>query len=1118
MKKPNRILSAFLTLTIIFSMMLSSGQIVSYAGSFTPIDGVGNPDIEIPLSGIEGTVIYSNGEFSSETYVASSAKQLDSMIYQDRGTSSVGTDGENGSVFSFGTQGWLKVNNALNAYVQENGDVPGTIHEVTFDIKLSSGIAFLYPCFPTDNRDNGASLVLNGSTLTNDSDGTNYGTLPQDTWYRVKFTLDTDTKTVYTSVNGAVVYKGVFGGNSFNSVLYQTTADSTISLDNIKYVVKDESSDEPTTPPGEPGDDTNDFAPIPGVGSTDIEIPLSDIEGTVIYSNGEFPSETYVASSAKQLDSMVFQDKGASSVGTDETSGSVFSFGTQGYLTTQNALDAYVRENGNVSGAIQELTLDIKVTSGLVYLYPCTEGPNRDWAPSLVFRGTTLTNDSDGANYGTLPNDVWYRVKFTFDTETGTAYTSVNGAVVFKGVSDVLTNSLYSVLYQTTADSVVCIDNIKYVVKDESSEGPSTPPDEPGDDTQEFSPIPGVGSTDIEIPLSDVEGTIIYKNGDFSSGTYVSSSAKQLDSMIYQDKGTSSVGTDETSGSVFSFGTQGFMTTENALDAYVRENGNVSGTIQELTFDIKVSSGLVFLYPCTEGNNRDWAPSLVFRGTTLTNDSDGANYGQLPNDVWYRVKYTFDTATGTVYTSVNGAVVYKGVSEVLTNSLYSVLYQTTADSIVSIDNIKYAIKGENSDDPSTPPTTPEEPEDDTQEFLPVAGVGSTDIKVPLSDVEGTIIYKNGQFSSETFVTSEGKQLDAMFYQELGTSSVGTDRTNGSTFSFGKQGYLTPKNALDTYALDNGNVPGAIHEVTFDIKFSSGLVFIYPCGGGNARDNAASLVFRGTTLASDAGAEYGTLPLNKWYRIKFTVDTSKAIAYTSVNGAVVHKGETVNLASSLYSVLFQKTDDTTFSIDNVKYVIKGSTEIESVSVSGNTVVALTNDKLITTKDGKNIDFSKLVSLYCGNDIVDVDSVSYDETKKEFTIKTKKPLISAFEYTIKLSDTIVSESGIYVRENYEYNFKTPSKAFDIDEVWKEESTIKATVVNTTGSGKTVVMVVVGKNENGAITSMISTPKTVVGEDGLELQLTPDDENAITFEAFFIENWETGIPVKGGVYKGF
>ena len=116
MKKSNRILSAFLALTIIFSIMLSSGQIISYADSFAPIEGVGSTDIKIPLSDIEGTVIYSNGEFPSGTYAASSAKQLDSMIYQQSGSSSVGTGG---SVFSFGTQGWLTINNALNAYVQE---------------------------------------------------------------------------------------------------------------------------------------------------------------------------------------------------------------------------------------------------------------------------------------------------------------------------------------------------------------------------------------------------------------------------------------------------------------------------------------------------------------------------------------------------------------------------------------------------------------------------------------------------------------------------------------------------------------------------------------------------------------------------------------------------------------------------------------------------------------------------------------------------------------------------------------------------------------------------------------------------------------------------------------
>ena len=452
MKKSNRILSAFLALTIIFSVILSSGQIISYADSFTPIAGVGSTDIEIPLSDIEGTVIYSKGEFPSGTYTASAGTQIDSMIYLSSGASSVGTDGTNGSVFSFGGHGWLKIKNALDAYVRENGNVPGAIHELTLDIKVSNGVVYLYPCGGGDSRDAAASLVFNGTTLSSDVGVTYATTLPRDTWYRVKFTLDTATKTVYTSINGAVVYTAVSDtlGNSLYSVLYQQTDGATVSIDNIKYVVKDE---------------PDEFAPVPGVGSTDIEIPLSDVEGTAIYSKGDFPSGTYTASAGTQIDSMIYLSSGASSVGTDGKVGSVFSFGGHGWLKTKNALDAYVRENGNVPGAIHELTLDIKVSGGAVYLYPCGGGDNRDAAASLVFNGTTLSSDV-GVTYATsLPRDTWYRIKFTLDTATKTVYTSINGAVVYTAVSATLGNSLYSVLYQETTGATVCIDNIKYVVK-----------------------------------------------------------------------------------------------------------------------------------------------------------------------------------------------------------------------------------------------------------------------------------------------------------------------------------------------------------------------------------------------------------------------------------------------------------------------------------------------------------------------------------------------------------------------------------------------------------------------------------------------------------------------------
>ena len=859
------------------------------------------------------------------------------------------------------------------------------------------------------------------------------------------------------------------------------------------------------------------FEPIEGVGDADVTLPMADIEGTLIYSKSDFDPSVFGATTSKQLDSMIYHDKGTSSASSDSD---VFVAPKQAYFTLENALNEYILENGAIDVKVHEVTFEMKSVNADVYLYPCGNSNNRDAKASLVFGGTRLTNDYNGQTYGTVPQDTWYEIKFTHDIRDQKVYVSINGAVVYSGVSNTVGTNFKSILYQQNDGTTTNIDNIRYVVKGETNT--PEPPAEP-DIGDGFLPIDGVGNPDVALPMEDDDGTVIYSKSDFSSDTYSANGQKQLDNLLYNDKGTSSAYEDSET-NAFKFGKQGYFTLKNALDTYNLENDEIDVKVHEFSFSIKYTGANIYLYPCGNSNNRDAAGSLVIQGTRFTNDNDGRSYGTAPQDVWYRVKFTYDVENAKVYVSLNNAVVYSGTSSIIGSNFQSVLYQHGDGTNAMIDDITYVVKGEVSDDPSTPPSSPDEPDEpgdggDTDEFAPVPGVGSTDIKIPLSDIEGTIIYSNGEFPAETYVASSVKQLDPMVYHEQGTSGVGTDETNGSVFSFGKQGYLTAKNALDAYVQENGNVPGAIHELKFDMKLDGGSVYIYPCGGGNSRDAVSSLVLRTTALTNDNdGASYGTLPSGKWYRFGFTLDTITGTVYVSVNGAVVYTGVSGILASSLYSILYQQTTDATVSIDNITYAIKGSTNIESVSVSGNSVFALTNDKLITTKDGKDIDFSKLVSLYCGSDEVAVDSVSYDVTKKEFTIKAKKPLISAFEYTIKLSDTIVSENGIYVRENYEYKFKTPSMAFDVDEVWEEGSTIKATVINTTGREKTVVMAVVGKNENGAITSMISTSKTVVGEDGLELQLTPDDENAITSEAFFIENWESGIPVKGGVYKGF
>ncbi|MBE7050430.1 MAG: hypothetical protein E7394_06610 [Ruminococcaceae bacterium] len=851
------------------------------------------------------------------------------------------------------------------------------------------------------------------------------------------------------------------------------------------------------------------FAPIEGVGDVNVTLPMSDVEGTLIYSKSNFDTSVFSATTSKQLDPMIYHDKGTSSTSSDSN---VFVAPKQAYFTLENSLNEYISENGEIDAKVHEVTFEMKSVNADVYLYPCGNSNNRDAKASLVFAGTRLTNDYNGQTYGNLPQNTWYEIKFTHDIRDQKIYVSINGAVVYSGTSTTVGANFKSILYQQNDGTTTNIDNIRYVVKGVSSEEvPETP-----DIDDEFTPVDGVGDPDATLPREDEEGISIYQKSDFDTATYTSNGQNQLDAVLYNDRGSSSVVTDGDNTS-FKFGSQGYMTFKNALDAYTAENGSIDVAVHEVSFSIKYTGANIYLYPCGVNNNRDASASLVIIGTRLTNDYNGQTYGNLPANTWYRVKFTYDAENSKAYVSVNNALVYSGTSSIIGSDFRSILYQHGDGTNAEIDDIVYIVKGETSSTPPTPPPSGDEDEDDDA-FAPVPGVGDTSIEIPLYDIDGTVIYSNGEFSSDTYVASSIKQLDPILYHEIGTSSVGADASTGSVFSFGKQGYFTPKNALDAYVAQNGSVPGAIHEITFDIKITGGSVYLYPCGGGNSRDAAASMVFNGSTLTNDNdGANYGTVPTGKWYKVKFTLDTISGTVYSSLNGVAVYAGASGILSSSLYSVLYQQSNDATVFIDNITYSVKGSTNIESVTVDNNIVYIAMNDELVLTPE-ETADFTPFVALFSGEDEVELSKAVYDSSKNQIVLTAKKPLISATEYKITLSDELVSVSGINVRENYEYTFKTDAMAFDVTEVKNVSGAICATVVNLTGTEKSIVMVVAGKNENGAITSIASTPKTLVGSDGATLSLIPSDDLASSFEVFFIESWETSYPVKGGICKPY
>ncbi|MBR5506598.1 MAG: heparinase II/III family protein, partial [Clostridia bacterium] len=196
-----------------------------------------------------------------------------------------------------------------------------------------------------------------------------------------------------------------------------------------------------------------------------------------------------------------------------------------------------------------------------------------------------------------------------------------------------------------------------------------------------------------------------------------------------------------------------------------------------------------------------------FRGTTLTSDA-GATHGTLPRGTWYRIKFTLDTDTKTVYTSVNGAVVYTGSSKTLGNSIYSILYQQTSGAIVSIDNIKYVVKSENSDSPSTPPTSPDEPGDESEPKEPTVYYDFDDMAIGNQLYNGTVTEYKGNKMLRQNLNSSGQSTK--FYAMIPGDAV---------FSFDFAAVGGPVEGKMTF--ESGNEAG--HALTFK---SDGNVISY----------------------------------------------------------------------------------------------------------------------------------------------------------------------------------------------------------------------------------------------------------------------------------------------------
>lgn len=113
-----------------------------------------------------------------------------------------------------------------------------------------------------------------------------------------------------------------------------------------------------------------------------------------------------------------------------------------------------------------------------------------------------------------------------------------------------------------------------------------------------------------------------------------------------------------------------------------------------------------------------------------------------------------------------------------------------------------------------------------------------------------------------------------------------------------------------------------------------------------------------------------------------------------------------------------------------------------------------------------------------------------------------------------------------DNIVYSIKTPTLSEDeepLPEIFAVKKVtvdsakkFKAEIINNTGEKKSVVMIVAGIDNFGAMTSVQYSPTTMVDSEGAEITVQTDDKNAAGFRVMFIKDWTSLAPVDVDVYR--
>lgn len=334
---------------------------------------------------------------------------------------------------------------------------------------------------------------------------------------------------------------------------------------------------------------------------------------------------------------------------------------------------------------------------------------------------------------------------------------------------------------------------------------------------------------------------------------------------------------------------------------------------------------------------------------------------------------------------------------------------------------------------------------------------------------------------------------------------------------------------------HGNLEG-VFEVEFKLKISSdaynnfavnfdsrgtGAEPITPTISGDGK-----IELKNGTNASNTKTLSNYLDAEKWYRLKYTCDTTKKtyrffvddMELTSDGIYNLPLADNATIGPMIYiaiTVLLPEQNDAVC-IDDVSFSYeKKQADVDDVVYSDGILSMIVKDGLSQT------DLSNNVSILNNEKTIPLSSVSFDSQLKLLKITPKNPLDFSNTYSLVIKSGTENAEGKLLEFDSYTDFSTPADSLDIKDVvfdeYKDGKGVKAKLSNNTSDSQTVVMLMTVKNANGAVERVYSSDEITLtpGQTNVPISISPVPVSDGNVEVFFLNGWAQSKAIKKYIF---